>query len=172
MFDIPIIRSVFAFPFVRSLCVETMHDTQALHLFREASAQQNRHRWDQFLSTLTAMLCLLKRMFFGFACSSFDECRNGECLTSTKHPHRQNPEDYTMHPSSPAHSRAQTFAKSKGSSRYKSKGHLPSNSIAATSNQTLNDIETTRSDMRDILWQVLILILPLFDCLRFCAIYP
>ncbi len=29
--------------------------------------------------------------------------------------------------------------------------HLPSNSIAATSNATLNDIETTRSDMRDIL---------------------
>eukprot|EP01084_Bolivina_argentea_P043166 79538_1 len=28
-----------------------------------------------------------------------------------------------------------------------------SNSIAATSNATLNDIETTRDDMRDILWQ-------------------
>eukprot|EP01083_Nonionella_stella_P199126 730438_1 len=59
--------------------------------------------------------------------------------------------------SSPTHGRAATYAKTKPHT-YKPKQtssahHLPSNSIAATSNATLNDIETTRSDMRDILWQ-------------------
>ena len=71
------------------------------------------------------------------------------------------------------HSRAQTYAKSgqqQNNHRYNRKPqHLPSNSIAATNTATLNDIETTRSDMRDILWQVLIMINSYM--MRICAIH-
>eukprot|EP01084_Bolivina_argentea_P168717 292523_1 len=55
-----------------------------------------------------------------------------------------------------SHSRAATYAQRNKPSSSKNKSgahHLPSNSISATSNATLSDIETTRSDMRDILWQ-------------------
>ena len=77
----------------------------------------------------------------------------------TKHPTKPGSGYPSSHRSgaSPSHSRAATYAKSGKQDRYNRKPqHLPSNSIAATSNATLNDIETTRSDMRDILWQVMI----------------
>ena len=75
--------------------------------------------------------------------------------TYQKHP-QPKPAYASRSATSPNHSRAATYAKSKQQGyRNKQSQHLPSNSIAATSNATLNDIETTRSDMRDILWQVI-----------------
>eukprot|EP01084_Bolivina_argentea_P126901 224564_1 len=52
------------------------------------------------------------------------------------------------------HSRAATYA-NKPKSQYQNqpRSHNASNSMAANSNASQNDIETTRSDMRDILWQ-------------------
>eukprot|EP01083_Nonionella_stella_P011501 32643_1 len=52
------------------------------------------------------------------------------------------------------YSRAATYA-NKPKSQYQNqpRSHNASNSMAANSNASQNDIETTRSDMRDILWQ-------------------